>query len=172
MVRMVVTSFPQLVLTTPSSTGLPERRRAAKTRKANSASRVSSSPPTVRSVPMRCEGLRPPPGHRRPLQPDEKRLGLARGLAAIPVSAASRCPNSFGCLPPAATAGHLLQRADARSAAVDAMAKKGTGDCRAGPLRLTVVLQPCPGARLVDPDMPEIRAQLTPWNTRQYRLFG
>ena len=52
------------------------------------------------------------------------------------------------------------------------MAKKGTGDCRAGPLRLTVVLQPCPGARLVDPDMPEIRAQLTPWNTRQYRLFG
>ena len=74
-------------------------------------------------------------------------------------------------LHPAATAEHVLQRADARSAAVDAMAEKGAGDRRAGSFGPAVVFQPCPGSGLVGPEMPEIRARLTPGNIRQNCAF-
>ena len=48
-------------------------------------------------------------------------------------------------LHPAATAEHVLQRADARSAAVNAMAAKGAGTRGTGALGPAVVFQPCPG---------------------------
>ena len=77
----------------------------------------------------------------------------------------------FGRLCPAATAEHVLQRADARTAATDAMAEKGPGDRRPDSLGTTDVFQPCPGSGLVEPDMPKIRTRFTPWEIGQYCRF-
>ena len=83
-------------------------------------------------------------------------MGLARSLAVVPAGATSLGSDYLGRLRPSATDEHVMQRADIRSAAVDAMAEKGAGNRRAGALGPAVVFQPCPGSGLVEPDMPEI----------------
>jgi len=120
---------------------------------------------------MRCSSSTPAAGPSKTSQPNEERLGLARGLAVVAAGAAPLAPDPFGRLCPATTAEHVLQRADARTATTDAVAEKSVGDCRAGSLVTTDISQPCPDSGLVEPDMPKIRARFNPWKTRQHFRF-
>ena len=106
------------------------------------------------------------------MDPAAKSSGVPFSQAKEDESGLWQKSNCVVGLHPAATAEHVLQRADARSAAVDAMAEKGAGDRRAGSFGSAVDFQPCPGSGLVGPEMPEIRARLTPGKTTRNCAFG
>jgi hypothetical protein len=111
--------------------------------------------------------------HRRLLQTDEELMGQARNKAVVPTGAAPLDTDFLGCLYiPAATAEHLLQRADERADVTDTVAKKISDDRRANSLGPAVVFQKGPGAGRADPDIPEIRARFHLDKTRRNRIKG